>query len=159
MLGLQFFSLLISVSSLHSKPSAINHVINHCHLQPSAVKCLEQRIPESVLLMFYHIFFKRPCLNIVFFSFFLSHVNSLFTIGNRYWWTLATMLQGNGWVPAHVGCLFLYDVIIAIKIRAYLRSVYFAWVPNTMKPPNKGHIGDGLVVPCREVVLFLEVFF
>ena len=69
MLGLQFFSLLISVSSLHffPKPSAINHAINHCHLQPSAVKRLEQRISESVLLMFYHIFFKRPCLNIVFF--------------------------------------------------------------------------------------------
>ena len=29
----------------------------------------------------------------------------------------------------------------------------------TVKPPNKGHIGDGPVVPCREVVLFLEVFF
>ena len=69
------------------------------------------------------------------------------------------MLQGNGWVPVHVGCLFLYDVIIVIKIHAYLRSVYFAWVLNTVKPPNKGHIGDGLVVPCREVGLFLEVFF
>ena len=29
----------------------------------------------------------------------------------------------------------------------------------TVKPPNKGHIGDRLVVPCREVVLFSEVFF
>ena len=29
----------------------------------------------------------------------------------------------------------------------------------TVKPPNKGHIGDGLVVPCREVALFSEVFF
>ena len=31
----------------------------------------------------------------------------------------------------------------------------------TVKPPNKGHIGDavGPVVPCREVVLFSEVFF
>ena len=28
-----------------------------------------------------------------------------------------------------------------------------------VKPPNKGHIGDGPVVPCREVVLFSEVFF
>ena len=30
---------------------------------------------------------------------------------------------------------------------------------STVKPPNKGHFGDGPVVPCREVVLFLEVFF
>ena len=29
----------------------------------------------------------------------------------------------------------------------------------TVKPLNKGHSGDGPVVPCREVVLFLEVFF
>ena len=29
----------------------------------------------------------------------------------------------------------------------------------TVKPPNKGHFGDGPVVPCREVVLFSEVFF
>ena len=28
-----------------------------------------------------------------------------------------------------------------------------------VKPPNKGHFGDGPVVPCREVVLFSEVFF
>ena len=72
--------LLISVSSLHffPKPSAINHAINHCHFQPSAVKRLEQRIPESVLLMFYHVFFsKRPCLNIVcfFFVFFFCPVS------------------------------------------------------------------------------------
>ena len=30
---------------------------------------------------------------------------------------------------------------------------------HTVKPPNKGHFGDGPVIPCREVVLFLEVFF
>ena len=29
---------------------------------------------------------------------------------------------------------------------------------HTVKPPKKGHIGDGPVVPCREVVLFSEVF-
>ena len=29
----------------------------------------------------------------------------------------------------------------------------------TVKPLNKGHIGDGPVVPCREVVLFSEVYF
>ena len=26
---------------------------------------------------------------------------------------------------------------------------------STVKPPNKGHIGDSPVVPCREVVLSL----
>ena len=29
----------------------------------------------------------------------------------------------------------------------------------TVKSPNKGHIGDGPFVPCREVVLFSEVLF
>ena len=29
----------------------------------------------------------------------------------------------------------------------------------TVKPPNRGHFGDGSFVPCREVVLFLEVLF
>ena len=29
----------------------------------------------------------------------------------------------------------------------------------TVKPLNKGHIGDGPFVPCRAVVLFSEVFF
>ena len=30
---------------------------------------------------------------------------------------------------------------------------------NTVKPPNRGHFGDGPFVPCREVVLFSEVLF
>ena len=30
---------------------------------------------------------------------------------------------------------------------------------STVKPPNKGHFGDRPVVPCREVVLFSEVFY
>ena len=30
---------------------------------------------------------------------------------------------------------------------------------TTVKPLNKGHIWDGLFVPCREVVIFLEVFY
>ena len=30
---------------------------------------------------------------------------------------------------------------------------------NTVKPPNKGHVGDGPFIPCREVVLFSEVLF
>ena len=29
----------------------------------------------------------------------------------------------------------------------------------TVKPPNRGHFGDGPFVPCREVVLFSEVLF
>ena len=41
------------------------------------------------------------------------------------------------------------------KIYAYVQSP-FAY---TVKPPNKGHFGDRPVVPCREVVLFSEVFF
>ena len=32
-------------------------------------------------------------------------------------------------------------------------------VDETVKPPNKGHVGDGPFVPCKEVVLFLEVLF
>ena len=32
-------------------------------------------------------------------------------------------------------------------------------IMTTIKPPDKGHIGDKPVVPCREVVLFSEVFF
>ena len=35
----------------------------------------------------------------------------------------------------------------------------FILVSNTLKPPNKGHIGDGPFAPCREVILFSEVFF
>ena len=31
--------------------------------------------------------------------------------------------------------------------------------PNTVKIPNRGHFGDGPFVPCREVVLFLEILF
>ena len=30
---------------------------------------------------------------------------------------------------------------------------------STVKPPNRGHFGDGPFVPCREVVLFSEVLF
>ena len=30
---------------------------------------------------------------------------------------------------------------------------------HTVKPPNRGHFGDGPFVPCREVVLFSEVLF
>ena len=30
---------------------------------------------------------------------------------------------------------------------------------GTVKPPNRGHFGDGPFVPCREVVLFSEVLF
>ena len=30
---------------------------------------------------------------------------------------------------------------------------------GTVKPPNKGHIGDGPFVPSKEVFLFSEVLF
>ena len=43
-------------------------------------------------------------------------------------------------------------VFVRRSTRAYVNS-------NTVKPPNKGHIGDGPFVPCREVVLFSEVLF
>ena len=32
-------------------------------------------------------------------------------------------------------------------------------IAYTVKPPNRGHFGDGPFVPCREVVLFSEVLF
>ena len=42
--------------------------------------------------------------------------------------------------------------IVAFNVRAPRKK-------GTVKPPNKGHIGDRPVVPCREVVLsFLEGF-
>ena len=48
------------------------------------------------------------------------------------------------------------------KMRSLIRRQLhgeFSNARNTVKPPNKGHIGDGPVVPCREVILFSEVFF
>ena len=30
---------------------------------------------------------------------------------------------------------------------------------DTVKPPNRGHFGDGPFVPCREVVFFSKVLF
>ena len=41
----------------------------------------------------------------------------------------------------------------------YLQGKLPCTFANTVKPPNKGHIGDGPVVLCREVVLFSEVFY
>ena len=38
--------------------------------------------------------------------------------------------------------------IVALNVRAPRKK-------STVKPPNKGHIGDRPVVPCREVVLSL----
>ena len=40
-----------------------------------------------------------------------------------------------------------------------MKNVSGKFLDSTVKPPNKGHIGDRPVVPCREVVLFSEVFF
>ena len=39
---------------------------------------------------------------------------------------------------------------------AYICSCFYAWSEYTVKPSNKGHFGDGPVVPCREVFLFSE---
>ena len=47
------------------------------------------------------------------------------------------------------------SVSICVHVHAHTLAV----IVHTVKPPNKGHFGDGPVVPCREVVLFLEVFF
>ena len=35
----------------------------------------------------------------------------------------------------------------------------FRYIYLAVKPPNRGHIGDGPVVSCREVVLFSEVLW
>ena len=45
-----------------------------------------------------------------------------------------------------------------IKIAKSMNNLSF-YLEITVKPPNKGHFGDGPVIPCREVVLFSEVFF
>ena len=46
--------------------------------------------------------------------------------------------------------------------RAFTQTLYCHIIIGeqqyTVKLQNKGHIGDGPVVPCREVVLFSEVF-
>ena len=38
-------------------------------------------------------------------------------------------------------------------------NIYIYIYIYTVKPPNRGHFGDGPFVPCREVVLFSEVLF
>ena len=43
--------------------------------------------------------------------------------------------------------------------KLYMPNLNDSWESFTVKPPKKGHFGDGPVVPCREVVLFSEVFF
>ena len=54
---------------------------------------------------------------------------------------------------------------ICEKVYIKLQALYFVLVTHmhvsftTVKLLKKGHIGDGPVVPCREVVLFSEVFF
>ena len=52
---------------------------------------------------------------------------------------------------------FSYREQDIVKLGIIVMSLY--WIVTTVKPPNKGHIGDEPVVPCREVVLFSEVFF
>ena len=50
-----------------------------------------------------------------------------------------------------------FDHAFATNLRA--RSVRSLRQTHTVKPPNRGHFGDGPFVPCREVVLFSEVLF
>ena len=77
------------------------------------------------------------------------------------------------WSPAYSICMHRRTKSVQCSDKTLLWVLYFSSSPfvctlpsaaiflwqNTVKPPNKGHIGDGPVVPCREVVLFLEVFF
>ena len=42
---------------------------------------------------------------------------------------------------------------------SYSVQVFKLYRDSTVKPPNRGHFGDGPFVPCREVVLFSEVLF
>ena len=56
----------------------------------------------------------------------------------------------------------LSKAMIVMGLRGYDGSLLInttAREATTVKPPNKGHIGDGPFVPCRAVVLFSEVFF
>ena len=45
------------------------------------------------------------------------------------------------------------------KVERAKRHLITPDILNAVKPPNKGHIGDGSFVLCREVFLFLEVLF
>ena len=49
-------------------------------------------------------------------------------------------------------CMHVHSFIVANLILIVILSV-------SVKPPKKGHIGDGPSSPSREVVLFSEVFF
>ena len=41
----------------------------------------------------------------------------------------------------------------------FIRGIYICdGATVTVKPPKRGHFGDGPFVLCREVVLFLEVY-
>ena len=65
-----------------------------------------------------------------------------------------------------VHCLLPLALLLVLRTRNNTdgnKLVIFSGIAlyygDTVKPPNKGHIGGGSVVPCREVVLFSEVFF
>ena len=69
-------------------------------------------------------------------------------------WKGVPYLLGNGFDAVEVKSLSSRIDFMTVAYQfTYLHCSY------TVKPPNKGHIGDGSVVPCREVVLFSEVFF
>ena len=53
----------------------------------------------------------------------------------------------------------LSTAMVVVLIRVQLASFSDSGESTTVKPPNKGHIGDGPFVPCRETVLFSEVLF
>ena len=60
------------------------------------------------------------------------------------------------WCMDTVNCqegTYMYDNVEDSGLRMRKR------LSCTVKPPNRGHFGDGPFVPCREVVLFLEVLF
>ena len=57
-------------------------------------------------------------------------------------------------------CIFYRCVklITHCYMKRFTITTTFA-ILHTVKPPNRGHFGDGPFVPCREVVLFSEVLF
>ena len=58
----------------------------------------------------------------------------------------------------------IYTAMCMQQLQPHLQNLVLNVIPTIekqipLKPPNKGHFGDGPVVTCREVVLFSEVFF
>ena len=51
------------------------------------------------------------------------------------------------------------SLTVGMKLIYGMLSYSCRFIVYTVKPPKRGHFGDGPFVPCREVVLFLEVLF